>query len=696
MAMMAKMRSLAPAFIIAVGGIFVLFMVISDSNVMEILGQRTSVLGSVNGNEITYQQFNALLEQARERQKAQTGQDIDEEFAETFNDQVWDALVTQELVKDQIEKFGIQVSDDEVNDIIFGANPPAFLKNQFVDSTGNFNRELYQQTILKQNKDVLLSIEEQVRQTRLQEKLQNYLFASIVVGEEEIKRKFEEQNTRYSADYALVDINMIPDGEVSVSQDDLKKYYEEHLDDYKIEPQRKLKYVLFSRGASHDDSMLVKNNLTAIVKKAADDTSSFKNYVDIYSELPYSKDSVDVTQVPEELASKLSQAAPGQIIGPAPSFEGYVVYKLLAKVPSKDTYVRASHILVPSGADDNTAKNQAMDIYNKLTAGADFAQVAREKSTDFGSAQKGGDVGWFGKGRMVKEFEDASFNGKIGEIQKPVKTNYGYHIIKVTGRSSEKYVVEKIVNKVKPSASTVDFAYNSATDFAYVADKNDFESEAKLMKYKVQETPPFKEDAFSIPGLGANKNLIEFAFDSDLNDLSEVYHVQNGYIVAKVSEVIKTGFKKFDEIEASLKPLVVREKKYEKAKRIAEQLHKQAASSNNSLQSVVGSVKFSRFDTTGVFTPAQSIPNVGMDYAFVNAVAKTKVNSLSEPVKGSRGYYVIKPTMKTSFDKAAYSVQRNTMRDNMLQEKRSYFLNQWLTQLKENADIEDNRRLFFR
>lgn len=695
MAMMAKMRSLAPAFIIAVGGIFVLFMVISDSNVMEILGQRTSVLGSVNGNEITYQQFNALLEQARERQKAQTGQDVDEEFSETFNDQVWDALVTQELVKDQIEKFGIQVSDDEVNEIIFGANPPAFLKNQFVDSTGNFNRELYNQTLLKQNKDVLLAIEEQVRQTRLQEKLQNYLFASIVVGEQEIKKKFEEQNIKYKAEYAVVDLNMIPEAEVAVSQDDMKNYYDKHLDDYKIEPQRKLKYVLFSRAASVDDSLLVKNNLEAIVKKAGDDTSSFKNYVDIYSELPYGKDTMDVSQMPEELASKLSQAAPGQLVGPSPSYEGYAVYKLIGKTPSKDTYVRASHILVPSGTDDNAAKNQAMDIYNKLISGANFAQVAREKSTDFGSAQKGGDVGWFGKGRMVKEFEEASFNGKIGEIQKPVKTNYGYHIIKVTGRSSDKYVVEKIVNKVKASGTTVDNAYNSAVDFAYLADKNDFESEAKLLNLKVLETPPFKEDAFSVPGLGANKNLIKFAFENDLNDVSEVYRAQNGYAVVKVSEVIKSGFKKFEEVEAALKPLVIREKKYDKAKSIAEQIHKQASASK-SLQTSASSAKYTRFDTTGVFTSAQSVPSIGLDFAFTNAVAKTKVNSLSEPVKGTRGYFVIKVDSKTQFDNAAYSVQRNTMRDNMLQEKRSYFLNQWLTELKENADIEDNRRLFFR
>src|SRR3989337_1022727 len=100
----------------------------------------------------------------------------------------------------------------------------------------------------------------------------------------------------------------------------------------------------------------------------------------------------------------------------------------------------------------------------------------------------------FGKGAMVKEFEDAVFKGNVGTIQKPVKTNYGYHIIKVTGKTDKKFVVEMIINPVTISASTKDAIYSKAKDFSYIADKNDFEKEAELMNYKVQETSPFVED----------------------------------------------------------------------------------------------------------------------------------------------------------------------------------------------------------
>src|SRR3989339_475271 len=552
MGMMAKMRGLAPAFIITVGALFVLFMVISDSNVLEALGGRTNNVGSVNGEDISYQEFVNAVDQQRENQKKQTGKEVDEQDMEQLRDQVWDALITQKLLAEQIDKFGITVSDEEIKEIILGENPPEFLKQNFIDSTGNFNRQVYEQALFDpRNKEALLQAEEFVRQNRLNEKLQSLVLASVVVSEADIKNKFNEQNLKLKVQYALVDLSIYPDSIIKFNDNDLRKYYNENLDKYKNQAQRKLQYVLFSNQPSADDSATIKRNLEIVADKFKKDTASFKSYVEIYSTVPYSKDTMALNAFTPEVTDLFSKTAPGNVIGPVATPEGYVIYKLAAIVPSNETLAKASHILINNMGSDEKNLEEANKVYAQLIAGTNFEKIAREKSGDPGSGSKGGDLGWFGKGAMVPEFEKAVFRGVVGVVQRPVKTNFGYHIIKVTAKSNSKYVIEKILNQ----------------------------------------------------------------------------------------------------------KLIV--------------------------------------DTTGQFSPNGSIPNIGRDHAFIDAAVKIELNKVSNPVKGFRGQFLLKVTERSSFDSAAYSIQRNLLRDQLFQEKRSMYVNQWLEKLKKDADIEDKRYVFF-
>ena len=194
MAMMAKMRSLAPAFILSVGVLFVLFMVISDSSVMQALGGRSNDVGSVNGEDISYKDFQSALDQQREILK-QKGQDVDDESTDQFRDEVWDYIVSQTLVRQKVKELGIVVSNEEIREIILGDNPPAFLKQNFIDSLGNFNREQYENALFDpQNEKALIGAEESVREYRLNEKLQSFIDASINVSEDEVLRKFKDKN----------------------------------------------------------------------------------------------------------------------------------------------------------------------------------------------------------------------------------------------------------------------------------------------------------------------------------------------------------------------------------------------------------------------------------------------------------------------------------------------------------------------
>ena len=689
MGMMAKMRSLAPWFIVTVGGLFVLFMVLSDSNLSKVMGGRTNNVGEINGKEITYQEYANLVDRYRQFQAQQSGAEIPEGQMEQFRDQVWDNLVNQTLMEQKIKDYGLTVSAEEIKDILLGPNPPQSVTQYFIDSTGQFNRQAYDAAIYNpQNKEAVLQLEDQVRQQLLQEKLSNYISASVFVSDNEISRKFSDDNIKLNADYVLVENSSIVDSSITVTEADIKEYYAENKDNYKIEAKRKLKYVLFPTVASHGDTVGIQKNLQAIIEKVNTDTSSFKTYVEIYSDKPYTKDTLEVSQIPGKAQDLIVSATPGSIVGPVLANEGFLVYLVSKSFKTKDELVKASHILV---SDEQEAK----DIYKELKNGADFAQVAIEKSTDPGSGKKGGDLGWFGKGQMVKEFESTAFKSKIGVLKKPIKSQFGWHIIKVTDKTDKKFVVESILNKVVPSATTMDRLYNDANDFQYLSEENDFETEAAALGYKIVETAPFEKDAGFIPGLGSNSSLIRSSFEVSKGDVNPVFKLQSGYVVSMVSEITKAGFQTMENVETVLKNKILQVKKAEETFKIATQIREKIGSGNK-LDVAKDIYSKAKVASVNNFAPNGVIPGLGREYAFAQKAMSTPLNQVSKPFKGNKGSFILRVTNKTAFDSTAYSLQKNTIRTTMLNQKKSSIFSQWIGEIEKEADIVDNRYLFYR
>lgn len=699
MGIMTKMRDNMPVILIGLVVVF-LITIIFDWGMGYLgldTGRQNPVIGEINGKEITYLEFNQLVERARENQKAQSGQDIEDDQFETFRQQVWDAYVTQILIEQQIDKWGIKVTDDEIRDIILGEEPPEFLKRNFIDSLGNFNRSIYEQALMDpRNREALVQAEDAVKQQQLQEKLQSFIQASIIIPENDIKRKFQEQTLSADAKFVLFDPNSIPDDQAKVTDEDLKNYYNKNLDLYKIEAQRKLKYVMFREAATKSDSESVFKSLKSIAEEAKKDTD-FASIIKIYSTKPYQEKAVTHGSLPKEGEKILYSGKVGEVVGPVPTYEGYSVYKIVKDSSSQDEYVQASHILINFGADTSLAQKKINELLSELRGGADFAKVAKDYSQDQMSAVQGGDLGWFGKGMMVPEFEKAAFNAKIGDLVGPIKTNYGFHIIKVSNRSRRVIIAAEINIPVKVSAQTREEIYNSANDLVYIVNKgSDFEKEAELMKYPIQETTPFNEKSEFVPGIGMHKAIVQFAFDNKLGTVSDVFRISNGYVVVKVSEVIHAGVKRFDEVKEGLKPTVLREKKMDMMKKKAEGMRNKIPSGEG-LEFLTSIDQNLVTTQTGSFNYGQSVgEGVGRDFNFNYAAFSMKPDQISQPVKGNRGYYLIQLVSKSSFDSTAYSVQKNILRTQLFQEKRSQMFNNWLSELKKNSKIEDYRYKYYR
>ena len=687
--MMAKMRSLAPWFIVTVGGLFVLFMVLSDSKIADAIGTRSNDIGKVNGEKISYQEFANLLDRYREFQLKQNGQEIPESQMDQFRDQVWESLISQKLMEQKISEYNLIVSDNEIKDLLLGPNPPQSVTQYFIDSTGRFNREAYDAAIRNpQNKTAILQLEDQVKQQILQEKLASLINASAFVTDEEIRRKYNDDNVRMNADYILVSLPIQNDTTLNPSDAEISNYYSENKNDYKKEETRKLKYVLFKTGASNSDTISIQKNLNAILEKIKADTSGFKTFVEIYSEKPYSKDTLQVSQIPSAAQDLIVKAKAGSFVGPVLTNEGFILYKVDKSINSNETFVKASHILIKD-------ENQAKAVYKELLDGADFTKIAIEKSEDPGSGKFGGSLGWFEKGQMVPEFEKAAFRGKIGKVQSPIKSQFGWHIILVTDKTNKKYVVESIVNKVVASPTTIDRINNNATDFQYLAEENGFELSAKELGYQVLETPELLKSASSIPGLGSNRSLLLYTFDNDVNDITPVFKFQSGYVVTLISNISKAGFKPLDVVKSEIELLLKREKKSEKELVIAKKIKEKIGNDGDfNLAKEV----FPKATVTSAidFTPSGSIPTLGKDYAFSQKALKLSLNTISEPFKGNRGSYIIKVTSRTPFDSTSYSMQKNSIRTSLLNQKKSSLYSQWLLDIKNESNIVDNRYQFFR
>ncbi len=704
MALMTQIRNNLTTAFGVFAGLFIVYIVLDWG--MDFAGRRghgmtggSEALGEVNGNEISYQYFSEMVKRAEENQKKQSPTDIDEETERQIRSQVWDQLVNEILYDQEIRRLGITVTDQEIRDILQGPNPPDFLIQQFRDSTGTFRREAYDQAMHDpRNKEIWIKVEDMIRQTQQRVKLQSILTAAVGVSESEVKDLFNDRQETMNADFVLFDVNrMVPDTAVKVADDDLKKTYADHQEDYRTKATRKIKYVVFAQTPSAQDSASALTEITKLLDQAKSGTTDFSELVKTYSENP----SDDKFHKHGELSRPVENAAfaakKGQIVGPIKDGNGYHLIKVLdERQGSQEEFVRSSHILINSvpGPDSINAIRKAKEILRQAKAGADFEQLARTNSDDYGSALQGGDLGWARKGTFVKPFEEALFHGRAGEIIGPVRTQFGWHIIKITGKDKRELKIADLTWKFKTSSETIDNTAQQAQEFAYLAKDEGFEKSAANSKYAVRESPEFTKSG-PIPGLGENDMIAQFAFNNKKGKISEQMNIRDGLIVCMVSSIREEGIRPFEEVKALVHNIAEHQKKLDYIRSQVETFYRTLTPSSD-IVAAAQSIPNIIAQSTGSFSPLNPPTVIGNDPKFIGTMLAANQGDLIKPFEGQRGYYIVKVTHKTAFDTAQYNSVKQAYREQVLQQKRSQFMAQWQTSLREKADIMDNREKYFR
>ena len=700
MGMMTRMRDNAHVFIIAFAVVFIAFWVVGDVDIGSALRGSGNELGEINGKVITYQEFTNVVEQVAEQQRKQNNtQDLDENAFANIREQVWNDYVTQAIIEHSVKEFGIIVSDKEVMDWVYSDNPPEVLARYFKDSTGKFNKEQYQQFLKKpspENEQALVQIEKQLRSDLVRQKLTSMLSASLQPTEGEIREQFASQSQQLNARYVLFELARFGGNNTSAPTDkEYEDYYNEHKSEFKTEELRTLQFVSFTDTPTADDSAVVIKEMQSLAKDAREG-KDFLTMVKDYSEQPPQDTWTSRQQIPPDMEKLLFGQPVGTVVGPITDASGIMIAKILETRDGKESLLKAKHILLKSDQDNPEIKKKATDIYNRIKKGESFDALAKQFSEDPGSATKGGELGWFGKGKMVKEFEEASFAAKVGDVVGPVKTSFGYHIIKIEGKSAQEIKYASLKMSVKTSSRTRDNAYEAARNFGYFAQESGFEKEAASSKKKIQTTGEFaKQRGSYIPEIGVNPALLKFSFEGSVGDISEVYRSANGYVVARIAKVSPAGYRPLSEVKEQLTERVKQDRQLNNALRAAQAAYGKLQPGKG-LESIIPPDSSLKLVETGAFSLAQGPPIIGKDNFVIGRLAALKPNEISKPFKGTRGAYILQLVSRTPFDETAYKTQREGLRTQTAQQKQSEYISAWIDKMKEKMNIVDNRDKFFR
>lgn len=355
--------------------------------------------------------------------------------------------------------------------------------------------------------------------------------------------------------------------------------------------------------------------------------------------------------------------------------------------------------LVPTKQDTERVYRDIDEIKSRLANGEDFNTLALEYSEDPSVKTNKGELGYFDRKAMAKPFSDAAFSAKPGDIVGPVKSKFGFHIIKIEDRKKEKGVIKvkasHILLKVVIGPTTMGAQEDRARLFAEDAKDKGWDKTAKANHYKVHTTGFFENRGGMVPSIGKNAAISNFAFMNEKGTISRVFTLDASYAVFKIIDIKEAGNKPLKEVEGLVRNQVKFSKAMDKARALAKSFAP-AIKAGKSLKRIAESdtSKIAHYDISNLFSLDENVSNVGR-YPEFNATAFTlNVGETSGLIKTKYAYFYQKLLEKTKFDSAAFNAQKTSIATRLLSQKQAQVFSNWYNSLKEKADIVDDRKIF--
>src|SRR5919201_945435 len=491
----------------------------------------------------------------------------------------------------------------------------------------------YQQLLRMQRPPMAPSeFEDSVRRSLKVEKLRNSLTGWLSVTDKELEQEYRRRNDKVK----LAVVSFTADtfrNQVTASDADISAYFETHKEDFKIPEKRKIRYLLVDI-----DGMRAKINVPQ-----SDVERAYNNNIEQYT-------------TPEQ--------------------------------------VRASHILLKTeGKDDAAVKAKAEEILKQAKSGADFAELAKKYSEDDASAKQGGDLDYFGKGRMVPEFDQAVFSMEPGTISDLVKTQYGYHIIKLVDKKPSTTRTLPEVRQQIADQLAYERAQAQAADMSQAVENEirkpaDLDRVAKARGLQVQESGFFARDE-PILGLGASPEAATRAFDTKQGDVAGPVRTGRGFAFLTVVAKQDPYIPKLDEVKDKVKDEVVKTK----ARDLSRQKAAEVAAKLKAAGDFEKAAKAAGLEakTTELITRDSPLPDLGNAPAVENAAFALPEGAVSDPIATDNGTAIVKVLEKKETTAADRSAAQDKFREEVLGDRRNRFFSAYMIKAKQRMKIEVNR-----
>ncbi|MEC7954762.1 MAG: peptidylprolyl isomerase, partial [Bacteroidota bacterium] len=683
MAIIGKIRERSGLLVTMVGLGLVLFIFtpLFDGTIPWFSNQNANI-GLFNNNEIDSKTWGYYqIENVASRNFPNANED-------EIKFRAWYQMISDTIYNIELRKLGIGVTSSELNEgILNSQNPlPSQFKEQFVEN-GVFNQERFGEEVFELRKrlqnepdpNYILNIKNNfeipLQFDRKLAKYRSMLKYGLLGTVQEGKKLNFEDNAVANIDYIFVDYNHIPDSLAVITDEDRKNYFNSHRYEKKWKQENDVSvydYVVIKFEPSQEDIEYYTSSMESLKTsfKNADDDSVFvaENaespiFIEsqygprpsgIFSDQPYRggrfSSFIDI---------QIDEASEGDVIGPFVHQDKVNLVKIYETTEEEQAKVR--HILITSkeGDEDDAANKRLADsiLYAVKRDSSKFTELVQKYSDDPGSVPNGGVYSWFPKGQMVPEFENFSFEKRIGSTG-VVRTNYGFHVIQVLGRKIGTQKKIAIVDEsIMASSSTQDYFYDSiAVNFYMNADTAGLRAAADDYGYEVRSSGDvpltyFKNNNFKYLKRTSQNNLYgpvdlnrklfiaKWAFNSEIGDIMEPDFIShNQIVIAQLTEKIEGENDQFKNIKGLMEPSVINKKKADYFKTNTN------ISNSSNIDSIAESLGYAlqtnsvKYSDINIGNNQNTLPEPKVIANIFNLTPKT----ISPIIEGKQGIYIVK------------------------------------------------------